>query len=378
MSSSLLAPLPRRALYWALAAAAFSAGCTPSTPTTPAEAIRPALVFPVRDAGSASLQLVGEIRATQRAELAFAVGGRVHSVMVNPGDNVQRGQVLARLDDQPLRAQWAAAAGDVARAKAHATELAQRVDRVRQAHQAGATGAGEWTAVQAELAAAEAALKAAQAQESTALWSLEQAQLRAPFSGVVGVRHLEAGQTAGPGAPAISIDGAGRELVMIAPANLPLRAGQVVTLTPANILANAGPQRTETLSSRVLRVASRHEAGGTVSVTLVAPANAPVGSTWAVNLPSAASSAKAISAAGVLIPLRAMVPGTQAGQGYVLRLAQDGKTTERVDVTFGTPQGEWVQVTQGLARTDRVVIAGAAQLKPGTVVMPVAPAGSPL
>ena len=95
--------------------------------------------------------------------------------------------------------------------------------------------------------------KAAQAQENNAQWSLDQAQLRAPFSGVVGVRHLEAGQTAGPGAPVLNIDGTGRELVLTAPATLPLKVGQAVTLTPAQ----ADLQSAQALPSRVLRVASR-------------------------------------------------------------------------------------------------------------------------
>ena len=373
MLSSLVVPLPRQALYWALAAGVLSAGCSPATPPAKTEAIRPALVVPVRDAGANSFQLVGEIRAAQRAELAFAVGGRVQSVLVEPGDTVQRGQVLAQLDEQPLRAQRATAAGEVARAKAQAGELALRAERVRQAHQAGATGAGEWTAVQAELAAAEAALKAAQAQENNAQWSLDQAQLRAPFSGVVGVRHLEAGQTAGPGAPVLNIDGTGRELVLTAPATLPLKVGQAVTLTPAQ----ADLQSAQALPSRVLRVASRQDAGGTVRVTLAAPANAMVGSTWAIHIPTVVGNTASTAApTGVLVPLRAVVPGAQAGQGHVLRLAQDGKTTERVDVTLGSTQGDWVHVAQGLTSTDRVVLAGAAHLQPGTAILPVAPHGS--
>ena len=60
----------------------------------------------------------------------------------------------------------------------------------------------------------------------------------------------------------------------------------------------------------------------------------------------------------------------------MLRLAQDGKTTERVDVTLGSTQGDWVHVAQGLTSTDRVVLAGAAHLQPGTAILPVAPHGS--
>lgn len=113
-------------------------------------------------------------------------------------------------------------------------------------------------------------------------------------------------------------------------------------------------------------------------VTLAAPANAMVGSTWAIHIPTAVGNTASTAAPTmVLVPLRAVVPGAQAGQGHVLRLAQDGKTTERVDVTLGAPaRRRWVHVAQGLTSTDRVVLAGAAHLQPGTAILPVAPTGA--
>ena len=96
MLSSLVVPLPRQALYWALAAGVLSAGCSPATPPAKTEAIRPALVVPVRDAGANSFQLVGEIRAAQRAELAFAVGGRVQSSRRNRPQSRHAGECRAR------------------------------------------------------------------------------------------------------------------------------------------------------------------------------------------------------------------------------------------------------------------------------------------
>ncbi len=63
-----------------------------------------------------------------------------------------------------------------------------------------------------------------------------------------------------------------------------------------------------------------------------------VGSTWAIHIPTAVDTASTAAPTGVLVPLRAVVPGAQAGQGHALRLAQDGKTTERVDVTRAAPR----------------------------------------
>lgn len=350
-------------MWLAIAACAVLTGCSePTAPAQPPQA-RPALTATVRGGSAPTLTMVGEVRAAQRAELAFAVSGRVLNVHVQPGDMVRRGQLLVSLDEQPLRAQHAAAQGHAARTQAQLAEVRQRMERIRQARQAGAAGAGEWSAVQAELAAAEAAAHAAQAQQTAAQWSLDHAQLRAPMDGLVGARHVEPGQTVGPGAPVIAVDGNERELVAAVPAPLAPAPGQAVSLRSDSSLT----------PSRVLRVASRQEAGGTVQVAFAAPRRAVVGATWEVVLQPAAPTPAANAA--VQVPLRAVVPLPEPGRGQVLRLAADGKTTERVDVQLGTTHGEWVGVTQGLAQGDQVIVAGAARIPPGTVVRPVAYAG---
>jgi multidrug efflux system membrane fusion protein len=62
----------------------------------------------------------------------------------------------------------------------------------------------------------------------------------------------------------------------------------------------------------------------------------------------------------------------------VLRLRPDGKTTEKVEVQIGAPQGDWIHITRGLVRGDQVVIAGASSITPGATIQPVAyPGGQP-
>lgn len=336
-----------------MAATGLALAACSETPEPSSPPVRPAFVSEVRAGDADQLSYVGEVRAAQRAELAFAVSGRVAAVMVEPGDSVRAGQVLAQLDEQPLRAQLAATSGDTARAQAALAETRQRLQRLAQA--VGATSAAETSAVQAEVATAEAALRAAQAQQDLAAWSLAQASLRAPVSGVVAKRLLEPGQATGPGAPAIALDGAGRELSILVPATLALRPGQAVTLR----------QEGRAFESRVLRIAGRLEAGGVRRVFLAVPDSAVVGSIWAASL------GVPDSAGAVQVPLRAVLPTSESGKGQVLRVARDGRTVEAAAVTLGSLHGEWVDVTAGLARGDRVVVAGAASIPPGSTIKPV-------
>lgn len=335
------------------------------------EAARPAFVTPARAGGADTLGYIGEVRAAHRAELAFAVAGRVASVAVDVGDRVQAGQVLAALDAQPLKSQLAAAQAELARSEALLAEARRRVERIGRAQAAGATSGGEASGAQAELAAAEAAQRAASAQRDAALWSLEHATLRAPLSGVVARRLAEPGQAAGPGAPALTIDGAGRELSLLLPASATLKPGQAVTLRHAD----------GEVPSRVLRVAGRLEAAGVRRVFLTVPDHASVGSTWSVSLSpasnaasTAASTAASATAADAAprVPLRAVLPDAQSGSGRVLRLARDGRTVEQVAVKLGALHGDAIEITAGLAAGDQVIVAGAAGIRPGSIVQPVA------
>lgn len=342
---TLLAPMP-----------VMLTGCG-STDAAP-EAARPAFVIPARDAATAGESFIGQIRATQRADLAFPVSGKVAEVLVEAGDVVRAGQVLARLDALPFSAQAAATSGDVARAEAAFTEAQRRAERLEAARKADAVSPGEITAMVAELAAANALLRNARAQRDLADWSQQQAVLRAPFDGFVASRKVEAGQAIGPGVPAMVIDGAGRELLVVLPGDIALKSGQEVRLRDGKA----------ELASRVLRMEGRLDASGVRTAYLSVPDDATVGSTWSVVIKQRDGNAAPATAQ---VPLRAVIPAATAGSGQVLRLARDGRTTELADVRLGELHGEWIDVTQGLTVGERVVVAGARAIRPGTVVEPV-------
>ena len=116
----------------------------------------------------------------------------------------------------------------------------------------------------------------------------------------------------------------------------------------------------------MLRVAGRLEAGGLRRVALAVPDNAAVGSTWSVSLAGEGGASR------LRVPLRAVLIAEATGSGHVLRLARDGRSVEQVAVTLGALQGEAIEVTSGLAAGDRVIVAGAAAIRPGSLVRPVA------
>lgn len=103
----------------------------------------------------------GVVVPAKRAELSFPISGRIAEIAVREGDQVEAGQLLARLDDSELKAAVARAEASV---KAAEAELAVLKARPRQQ---------ELDAAEAAVQEAEAALAAAQAKLAIA-----QAQLR--------------------------------------------------------------------------------------------------------------------------------------------------------------------------------------------------------
>ena len=192
-----------------------------------------------------------------------------------------------------------------------------------------------------------------------ASWSLKQTELRAPFDGVLATRNLEVGQAVAPGAPVLTVDGAGRELLLNVPQHLSFKVGQPVTLI----------QSQERHASRVLRLGERLQAGGLRALHLSAPATAAVGSTGSVQL------AEPEAQPALQVPLRAVQAGNSADKAQVLRLAADGQHLEAVTVQLGRTHADWVEIKAGLKRGDRVVLAGAHQLQAGQSIKPVTQLG---
>ena len=120
----------------------------------------------------------GHLVNNREAVLAFGVGGKLVKVDAQPGLQVSAGQVLAQLDEAPLRERVRAAQADLAAAQA-------RLDRL----QAGPTPA-EWAAAQLALASAEAHLRALTAGPSAPEMAAAEAEVAAARNELAHLRAL--------------------------------------------------------------------------------------------------------------------------------------------------------------------------------------------
>ena len=143
-------------------------------------------------------------------ELTTRVSGVVDVVLVKPGQRVKKGAVLLRLDRTILRAGLDEAAAEQARAQADADDARRELERARELFDRTVSSTTELDAAVLRDTRARAALSAAKARRVIAQKNLNDAELKAPFDGVV---------DAVPGAPGtvVTADCQPKSLIVLEP-----------------------------------------------------------------------------------------------------------------------------------------------------------------
>lgn len=159
-----------------------------------------------------TLQATGYVNARRRATVSSKVMGKVDELLVEEGDHVETGQVLAKLDDSNTRkdyllaeSQLLAANAQVNEAKALLQEAESTVQRSRELHARQLISQSEmdnaeaaYRSLQARLQTRLAEVKMAENQIAVQKQRLEDLIIRAPFSGVVVAKNAQPGEMISP------------------------------------------------------------------------------------------------------------------------------------------------------------------------------------
>ncbi len=165
---------------------------------------------------------------SERTELGSPLSGRVAEVLVAPGDTVEPGQPLLRLDRRALLARREAARARLAAARQRLAEAARERDRIQALFDRTLLSEHELQVARIDHAAAQAAELGARAELAIVEQRLDEAELRAPFEALILSVAARAGQTVVnrlQAAPLVVVARTGR---MQALASLP--AEQIATL----------------------------------------------------------------------------------------------------------------------------------------------------
>jgi HlyD family secretion protein len=257
-----------------------TASCKGKTETSTEEQLMVVeVISPSREVVSETVSLSGTIKAERRSMVAAGLGGKVTAIFADVGDEVKKGQVLMRLDAEPLAAQREQAqnmlksaklqleiAGkgarkeDVAKIREQLAAAKTAFDAAEDNHQRlqklfkdgvipqsqidqalalrdAAKAAYETTKLSLEIAQtgarpedleiARSSVAAAESQVKSLSATLSHATIAAPFDGVINARMFDLGEFAGMGDPVMEVIGTGSRKVEIdVPAPLVMQVAQ--------------------------------------------------------------------------------------------------------------------------------------------------------
>lgn len=133
----------------------------------------------------------GTVEEKNGTPLSFPNGGTISQILVNMGDAVRKGQLVAMTDTTQ-------ASDAVEMARATLRQAEDTYSRMKQLHDAGSLPDIKWVETESKV-------DQARIQEKMARKHLADCSLRSPIDGVVSQRNAEAGQVVAPSAPVVTI-----------------------------------------------------------------------------------------------------------------------------------------------------------------------------
>ncbi|MEJ2528909.1 MAG: efflux RND transporter periplasmic adaptor subunit [Gammaproteobacteria bacterium] len=144
-------------------------------------------------------RLDGVVEAVNQGTLTAQTQGQVMEILVDVDQYVKKGSLIIRLKDTEQKANLAKAKAELNAATARLEEVKKQQQRIAAVYEKKLVSSSALDQANANLKAATAQKKAAQAGFEQAEEQLRYTEIRAPFSGIVTQRHIEVGETAHPG-----------------------------------------------------------------------------------------------------------------------------------------------------------------------------------
>lgn len=302
----------------------------------------------------------GDVQARQQTALAFRVAGQITERLVDVGQRVKVGQVLAKLDVKDAQLNLNAAQAQLDNAQSALKIADQELQRYQQLLPIHAVSRSQYDMAENQYKAALATLRQAQSSYATSRNQTMYNQLLANKTGVITARNIEVGQVVAAGQVAyqLAIDG-DREVVIGVPeqAMSQIKVGQRAWVS---LWSKAG----EKFAGYVREISPAADQSRTFSVKVALSEGQSV-----IQL---GQSARVFfshqSMAPILVPLSSI--SAQDDQAYVWVVKPDHSLRKAV-VTVGAYGRDSAPILSGLNATDWVVMGGVHLLHAQQKIQPI-------
>ena len=325
------------------------------------QGVRPVKAIVVAEAEhERTLTYSGVVRPRIESAVGFRVGGKIVARLVDTGDRVEKGQVIARLDDTDLKLAESSARAALAAARTRRDVAIDSFARARTLLPKQFVSKAAYDARKNEMDAAVGAFEAAEAQLRQAVNAAGYATLRADKAGIVTTVRAEPGQVVNAGTPVIVLAEAGETEIAI---DVPEQdVARLAAGMPVELALWAGPRLA--LKGSIREISAQADAA-TRTYAVRASVHAPP-SEMRLGMTATVSIKVEDSRAFVIVPLTAV---TEAGGETVVFVVEPGsRVVRRKPVTLAATAPEGVRVAGGLQAGEIVVTAGVQFLSDGMKV----------
>ena len=332
----------------------------PTEATKDSQAATVSVVVPGRATVAGSINATGTIDARRDMPVgSVGEGGQVAQVLVEAGQWVRQGQVLAVIDRSVQNQQQASLAAQIGVSQADARLAQANLDRALKLVQGGFVSKADIDRLTATRDAANARVRVANAQLGEMRARINRLNIVAPAAGLLLERNIEPGQVVGAGTGVLFRIAKGGEMEVLA------QLGEAdLAAVPAGVSAVITPVGSDKAFTgqvwQVSPVINQQTRQGTARIALV----------YAPELRPGGFASVVIRSGTVVAPLlpESAILSDEKGS-YVYVIGQDNKASRRA-VKLGSITQQGIIIAEGLTGNERVVVRAGGFLNPGETVKP--------
>ena len=286
------------------------------------------------------LNATGDVIADEEVDLTSEVAGRITSISFKEGSEVSKGALLVKLNDNDLQA-------SIRKAKHEKDLIEDQVERQRQLLDIKGISQQEFDVVENSLLVKESEIALLQAQ-------IAKTEVRAPFSGIIGLRNVSVGANITPSTVIASLQSLKPVKIDF---SIPeeyaseIKLGQKATLNVASV--------DEELEAEIYAIEPRIDmASRTLQIRAIYPnKDRSLRPGAFANVKLRLSNSEEV----IEIPANALLPALKGANVLILR---NGEVAEQ-NIGVGQRFENTVQVVRGISPGDTVLTSGMMKLKPG-------------
>lgn len=309
------------------------------------------------------IQVSGQIESKETAVISTRVMGFVTEVKVKAGDKVQKGQLLATINNADIMAKRAQALAMVSETEAGLKDAQKDYERFAELYKQNSASAKEFENASLHFSSVKAKAEAAKQMQNEAEAILAYTNLRAPFSGTIIQKNVDAGSMANPGMPLLTMEQIGDYQVSASVSEgdiTNVKEGAEVTV----VIKSSG----KVMRGKVSEISpSSQFSGGQYRIKVNIPDSEKTGLYSGMYASvSIQASGKTTASNKLLIPFSAIIYRDQLAGLYTVT---ENQTALLRWVKLGKTQGDQVEILSGLRKDEVYILESESRLHNGVPII---------